>query len=122
MEIDEIVTIIRSKKILDSIAIMGGEPLENEYLSEILYAIRSSCPEKEIWLYTSYELEEIPEEIKQYCDYIKTGKFEQDLYVENVRLSSSNQKIFKNEGDGFGIYYVYGGALPEVSISKTNIN
>lgn len=118
MEIDEIVNIVKSKKVLDSIAIMGGEPLENEQLPEILYALWSSCPEKEIWLYTSYELEEIPEEIKQYCDYIKTGTFEQDLYIDNARLSSSNQKIFKNEGNGFGLYYVYGEPLHEMCGSK----
>ncbi len=104
MEIDKIVSIINSKKVVDSVAIMGGEPLENKLLLELLHEIQSTG--KEIWLYTSYELEEVPDNIKELCNYIKTGEFIEELYCEG-RLHSKNQKIFKNENNSFVLYYGY---------------
>ncbi|MCE5220020.1 MAG: radical SAM protein [Clostridium sp.] len=79
------------------IAILGGEPLHSKglvHLLEILYKL------KPIWLYTSYELNEVPNNIKQYCSYIKTGRYIEELAIDNniqygIKLASSNQKIYK---------------------------
>lgn len=85
----------------DNICILGGEPLDNKDLINLLYKIYGIKP---IWLYTSYELEEISEDIKQYCDYIKTGKYIEELKTEDnfsygIRLITSNQKINKKGVD-----------------------
>ena len=79
----------------DNICILGGEPLDQKDLLELLKVIYKIKP---IWLYTSYELNEIPKEIKQYCDYIKTGRYIEELKTEDniqegIKLVSSNQRI-----------------------------
>jgi anaerobic ribonucleoside-triphosphate reductase activating protein len=89
---------------LKSVCIMGGEPLHAPNLSFLLKEIKQRG--YIVWLYTSYELHEIPTEIKEICDFIKTGRYIETLKVEGERLASSNQKIYHNMGDGtYEIYY-----------------
>jgi anaerobic ribonucleoside-triphosphate reductase activating protein len=88
-----------------SIAVMGGEPLHQPKLKELLEALRTT--NKTIWLYTSYELHEIPKEIRLLCDFIKTGKYEETLQIKGERVATSNQKIFKRKGEDFDVYYAY---------------
>lgn len=87
------------KEYYDNIVIMGGEPLDHDDIIDLLKKFYTLKP---IWLYTSYELKEISKEIKKYCNYIKTGKYIEELKTENniqfgVKLASSNQKIHKME-------------------------
>lgn len=86
----------------DNICILGGEPLDNKELIQLLQIVYKIKP---IWLYTSYELNEISNNIKQYCDYIKTGRYDKELKTESniqygIKLATSNQKIFKK-----GVHY-----------------
>ena len=60
--------------------------------------------DKKTWLFTSYDFEKVPDKFKEVFDYIKCGKYEENLRVpENlwhgVNLISSNQKIFKKGSD-----------------------
>ena len=53
-----------------------------------------------IWCFTRYEINEIDVDIKRSFNYIKTGKYIENLKTENiicygVRLASKNQKIHK---------------------------
>jgi len=45
---------------------------------------------------------DIPDSIKEYCDYIKTGKYDitqiGEIKYYGVKLQSINQKIWKKEG------------------------
>lgn len=94
--IEEIVEIINDKEYLDAVAIMGGEPLDNHNIFDILQAVVETG--KEIWLYTSYELEEVPEEIRQLCNFIKTGRYEHKLKSPaDAWLASTNQHVFKRD-------------------------
>lgn len=89
---------LKSKKgFYDNIAILGGEPLHQENLGELLQKIYRIKP---IWLYTSYEIEDVPEDIKKYCKYIKTGQYIEEMKVSEytqygICLATSNQKIIK---------------------------
>jgi anaerobic ribonucleoside-triphosphate reductase activating protein len=81
----------------DNIVILGGEPVDHDDLSDLLIRIYHIKP---IWLYSSYELNEIPNEIKQYCDYIKTGRYVEELktgtnFHYGINLISGNQQIYK---------------------------
>jgi anaerobic ribonucleoside-triphosphate reductase activating protein len=86
--------------IIDKVWILGGEPLDqniNELL-DLLQRLKST--NKEIWLFTRYELEEIDKRIIELCDYIKTGKFikelkSDDIEMYGVKLATTNQKINK---------------------------
>ena len=89
----------KKEEYYDNITIMGGEPLHNKDLNILLEEIKTIKP---IWLYTSYELNEIPNDIKKLCTYIKTGKYIEELRSDNniqygIKLASDNQKIIKTE-------------------------
>jgi len=88
------------KNLINSIWILGGEPLDQpiEELEKILSDI--SGLGKELWLWTRYELDEIPNNIKKYCDYIKCGRYKEeegsdDYSSLGIKLASTNQKIYK---------------------------
>jgi len=86
--------------LIDNIFIVGGEPLHQD-----IYALRhllreSSLLNKKIWLFTRLNLEDVPNNIKCYCDYIKIGKYDKELLTDdniqfNIKLATSNQIIYK---------------------------
>lgn len=98
-----------NKPYIDGLTILGGEPMEPENQSEVLdliTTIKSTMPNKTIWIYSGYLWEEITGQIKSHIltnntpnilkniDVLVDGKFEQDLY--DIRLNyrgSSNQRI-----------------------------
>lgn len=81
--------------------ILGGEPLLQDHkdLISLISQIKEKT-NKEIWLWTRFEIDEIPWEIKEMCDYIKTGMYIEELKCNDniqhgVRLATSNQQIHK---------------------------
>lgn len=88
--------------LIKNIMIFGGEPLDQNHQEFISFLIdlRKLC--KQIWLFTRYELDEIPDSIKGLCDYIKTGRYIPELVVDDniqfgIKLATSNQKIYNME-------------------------
>jgi organic radical activating enzyme len=87
--------------LIEWIQILGGEPLLNDrqVLEQFLKNVKT---EHKLILFTRFELDEVPLNIKEVCDYIKTGKFDDtkkgivDYY--GIKLQSTNQKIWKKEG------------------------
>ncbi len=98
--------IIESSKIFKNVFILGGEPLDkehNEFITFIKY-INYTCKinNKKLWLFTRKEIDAIPKGIKQYFDFIKTGKFIVSSYSNNfkrggINLFSTNQKVHTRE-------------------------
>lgn len=95
-EIDEKIKTGLVKKIW----VLGGEPLDqdlDELEDLLIYLKRYNLP---IWLFTRQEINDVPERIKKYCSYIKTGYYKKDdeSYVDpetGITLASRNQKIIK---------------------------
>jgi anaerobic ribonucleoside-triphosphate reductase activating protein len=86
--------------LIDNIMIFGGDPLDQNHdeLIQLLLDLKSF--KKDIWIFTRYEIDEIPKEIINLCDYIKTGRYIEELKTENniyfnIKLATSNQKIWK---------------------------
>jgi anaerobic ribonucleoside-triphosphate reductase activating protein len=106
VEVEELVTrLLYRYRDADSIAIMGGEPLNQPHILELLQEIHNRVVGKPIWLYTSYELNEIDLQVLAVVDYIKTGRFDASrLTPYGSRLASRNQTIYK-KGNANG--YVY---------------
>ena len=85
---------------IDNIMIFGGEPLDQKLgeLIDLLTWLRQF--NKKIWLFTRYEINEVPLIVKGYCDYIKCGRYDPD-YITNsnmqygIALATSNQHIYK---------------------------
>jgi anaerobic ribonucleoside-triphosphate reductase activating protein len=121
MDLEDIDKLISKKKVMDSVAVMGGEPLHNSNLLQLLQMIKSKG--KKVWLYTSYELSQIPKNIRDSCDYIKTGIYEEENRTTRESwLASKNQSIYAREGEIFAPYYVNGKILPKVRNGETSIN
>lgn len=93
---------IVEKPYIKRVSILGGEPLDDANVAdvyEIIMNIKDAHPEKVIWLYTGYELDEIaasPLKSKTVlaCDVVVVGP-----YVEELRditlpwCGSSNQRV-----------------------------
>lgn len=88
----------RYTDLISRVWILGGEPLDQDrdQLLTLLEALRLHG--KELWLWTRYALEDIPEDVLRLCDYVKTGRYMKALATtDNVQfgitLASSNQAI-----------------------------
>jgi len=96
---DIIKKIKRFDTLIKHVWILGGEPL-NQNHDEVISLIRGlKIANKNIWLWTRYEIQQIPTGIKNLCDYIKCGEYKEDLKTENniqygIKLATSNQKIY----------------------------
>ena len=82
------------------ITILGGEPLELENrqdVSILLKHLKEQCPNKTIWLYSSFLYEEIKDfdvEILSYLDVLIDGPFVEALKDRKLRFrGSSNQRL-----------------------------
>ena len=88
--------------LISKIHVLGGEPLDQP-----LFDLQNLCKalyrcNKEMWLFTRYEAEDIPDFIACLFTYIKTGRYDSDLLTDDniqygVKLASSNQKVIKGE-------------------------
>lgn len=92
--------VFKFDKLIDRILIMGGEPLDNDHEELIRLIDYLKKFEKEIYLFTRRELEEVPKEILEKIDYVKTGRYKPELTVENnvqknIHLATSNQIIYQ---------------------------
>lgn len=104
---------LAGKPYVKRISILGGEPLADENVLEIFSLVldlKKTYPDKKIWLYTGYTLEEIVKIAKsRECealhrllllmaiDYLVDGRFEldkQDLFNKEIIFAgSTNQRI-----------------------------
>jgi anaerobic ribonucleoside-triphosphate reductase activating protein len=85
---------------IDNIMIFGGEPLDQKIaeLLDLLMWLKKF--DKKIWLFTRYELTEVPLIVKDYCDYIKCGRYDPAYITTSntqygITLATSNQNIYK---------------------------
>ena len=80
----------------------GGDPLHHCNYTTLLALckkVKATFPKKNIWLYTGYRIEDIPEEMQeifQYIDTIVDGRFVEELKDVNLPyVGSSNQRIIR---------------------------
>lgn len=111
---DEIASQLTEKIILfgsmiDKIWILGGEPLDQDMNDLFDLILTLEYTKRKLWLFTRYEIDEIPEKIKNRFDVIKTGAYDERLRVENytvnnVTLATSNQKLWHKTDKGWEQY------------------
>lgn len=94
---------------VNGLSILGGEPLmQGEELYELLKEVKNRYPNKIIYLWTGYYLNEIKDNIQKdilsLCDYVIDGRFEKDKKDLNLLLrGSSNQTVWKRCNNEFVI-------------------
>ena len=114
----EFLTLI-NKPYITRVSILGGEPLANENVNDVLLLIKEikhQYPDKKVWLYSGFKFETIdnpivtddlnPErdhifncrkEVLNYIDVLVDGQFE--INKRDITISfrgSSNQRIWRN--------------------------
>ena len=89
------------------ITFSGGDPLHKNNIHDIketIYRVKKTFPDKDVWLYTGYKIEEIynsstpdmlvRKEILSLCDVVVDGRYEESY--RNILLpwcGSSNQRV-----------------------------
>ncbi len=101
--IDDIIDYIKKNRSwYDSVAFMGGEPLDQpESLKIMLKKVRDlglKC-----WIYTGYEKEEIPVDLLALSDVIVAGAYIEELKTGGFP-ASSNQVIIRGDKLGSKVY------------------
>jgi len=82
----------------ECISLLGGCPLDQDRhdLLDFLMRLRHLFPDKEKWLFTGKD--EVPNWVKEYFDYIKIGKYDENLKTDGFP-ASSNQRVLKRGVD-----------------------
>lgn len=86
--------------LIENIMLFGGEPLDQNKEELMGFLNKLKTLNKDIWLFTRYKLDEVPKDIKDMCNYIKTGRYLPKLKTDNnicygITLATSNQTIHK---------------------------
>lgn len=88
-----------NNNLVKNVMLMGGDPLDQDYEElNVLLEILKKRVGKPIWVWTRFELEEVPKFVKDKCDFIKCGRYIEVLKTDKnvclgIPLSTSNQKI-----------------------------
>lgn len=108
---DEIINNIRKRPFISGITLSGGDPLHYNNVSDVLNLIirlKDEFPNKSIWLYTGYRLEDIIEPkncklneihllratIVKMCDVLVDGRYIDKLKDLTLKFKgSSNQRV-----------------------------
>lgn len=86
--------------LIKNLMIFGGEPLDQPKEELLSFLKQLNKYNKKIWLFTRFELNEIPQEIISECNFIKTGRYIPSLSTNDnicfgIKLATSNQTINK---------------------------
>lgn len=100
---DQIITDLKDTRIRRrGLSLSGGDPLHPANIGSIyklVIRVKEECPDKDIWMWTGYTIEELSSEQKailEHIDVLIDGKFEQDNYdPELLWRGSSNQIIHR---------------------------
>ena len=100
---DQIIQDLQDTRIRrQGLSLSGGDPLHPANLPAILALVKrvkAVCPDKDIWMWTGYKLDELALEQQKVVSLINTlidGKFEQTLYDPALLWrGSSNQVIHR---------------------------
>ncbi|MBZ8699555.1 anaerobic ribonucleoside-triphosphate reductase activating protein, partial [Escherichia coli] len=98
---DQIINDLNDTRIKrQGISLSGGDPLHPQNVPDILKLvkrIRAECPDKDIWVWTGYKLDDLNAAQMQVVDLINVlvdGKFVQDLKDPSlIWRGSSNQVV-----------------------------
>ena len=101
---EELITALRPSWI-QGLSILGGDPMEPENQKALLPFIRrvkETLPDKDIWLYTGYLLEDVGSSpLLSYVDVVVDGPFMEDQKDAGLAFRGSrNQRIIHLGGEG----------------------
>ena len=88
------------KSFFDVIAILGGDLLDQNEHFACKFSLQLSIlfENKELWLFTGHNKEEIPDWVWEIFDYVKIGEYKEELKQDGFP-ASFNQKLLKKGRD-----------------------
>ncbi|MGL4450503.1 MAG: anaerobic ribonucleoside-triphosphate reductase activating protein [Paraclostridium sp.] len=81
---------------ISGLSILGGEPLHKNNIfkvTEICNYVKEKYPNKDIWLWTGYNIEKLP--FIPNVDILIDGKYNRNLPTNKKWRGSDNQRMFK---------------------------
>lgn len=83
---------------VQGLSVLGGEPFEPEnepYLIDLVKAVKTLMPDKDIWVWSGYKYEEIKNHsLLEYCDFLVDGPYvEEQRDITLLFRGSRNQRI-----------------------------
>ena len=101
----EILTALKPDYI-KGLTITGGHPLEKynvDDVVDIMYIVKKAYPEKDIWIYTGYEFNDIKNQrVLDLADVIVDGRYEEDKRDLSIAFrGSTNQRIWRKSTNEF---------------------
>lgn len=90
--------------LIDNVLLVGGCPLDQNYEELLDFLEKLNTLNKKIFLFTRYDIGDVPYYIRRACDYIKCGRYIPSLKTDNniqygIKLATSNQVIYKRGKD-----------------------
>lgn len=99
--IDDIMTKLRKDKVSTVVCFLGGEPLDQHNIEDLMKIIKRDL-NKKIMVYTGRTIDQVPQFIFDMADYIKAGPYVKQLQVSYSSptspypcLASENQQLYK---------------------------
>lgn len=91
--VEDLADLLKKNVINKKLTLSGGEPLlQKNAVVELI----DKLPDFDIVLYTGHDLDEVPKEILQKINYIKTGAFVKELKTSTTPyVGSTNQTFMK---------------------------
>lgn len=83
----------------DGLTLTGGDPLHENNLLPVLHLIervREECPDKTIWMWSGYRMDELDEVRRQIVEKVNTfidGRFEESLHSPDLEWRGSPNQI-----------------------------
>lgn len=112
VNLEDVVKSLKKATKAKVISVMGGEPLQQRNIVEFLDGL--AVLNKPIALFTGYDFEEVPEEVKQRIDFLKAGRFMIDQRTPSGSfLASINQKMFKKYNNLWLVDWQFTGEIKE---------
>ncbi|ADE55364.1 anaerobic ribonucleoside-triphosphate reductase-activating protein [Coraliomargarita akajimensis] len=104
--LEQIIHDLQDTRILRrGLSLTGGDPLlyaNCDTILEVVRQVKDACPDKDIWLWTGYRLEELsPQQfaILDYIDVLIDGRFEQRLANPALKFRGSSNQRLLSAGD-----------------------
>lgn len=91
---------------IKGLSILGGEPFHNyDAVIKLIKKVKKIYPNKDIWIWTGYKFDDIPEKCKDIldlADVIVDGRYEEDKRDLSIAFrGSTNQRIWRKSTNEF---------------------
>lgn len=102
-EVEEHLLDLLSNPHVDGLTLTGGDPFYRDnhpVLLKLLERFHTRFPDKNVWLWTGYTLEELQADTERskllpYIDFLVDGRYEKDLPTKKPFRGSDNQKLIE---------------------------